>query len=161
MNLIDCFRYLYPNKRTVTWTRKNVAIQNKKSNYEMVGTRLDRFYMSSLIKDTITGFETLPCTCSDHDYIVLNLTSAKQDGLTFGKSYWKFNDDLLNDEIFVNGFKLFWAFISNPQTVTLDWWDKTKENIKLFCIDFSKCKKQTVIWKTQTTEKAVYFFRFK
>ena len=153
MNLIDCFRYLYPNKRTVTWTRKNVAIQNKKSNYEMVGTRLDRFYMSSLIKDTITGFETLPCTCSDHDYIVLNLTSAKQDGITFGKSYWKFNDDLLNDENFVNGFKLFWAFISNSQTVTLDWWDKTKENIKLFCIDFSKCKNKQLYGKLKQLKK--------
>ena len=33
MSLIDCFRYLYPRKRAVTWMRKNVATGNETSNY--------------------------------------------------------------------------------------------------------------------------------
>ena len=53
-----------------------------------MGTRLDRFYISTLIKESVASFETLPCACSDHNYIVMNLAS------NIGKSYWKLNDDI-------------------------------------------------------------------
>ena len=38
MSLIDCFRHLHPNKRAVTWMRKNVTTGNANRNYSMVGT---------------------------------------------------------------------------------------------------------------------------
>ena len=89
ISLIDCFRHLFPKKRQVTWMRQNV------------GTRIDRLYISSLLKGMISDFETVPCSCSDHSCIVLNLKSLGNDAVTFGKSYWKFNNDLLEDENFV------------------------------------------------------------
>ena len=133
INLIDCFRYLYPNKKTVTWVGKSPVL-----TYDVIGTRIDRFYASSLIKGMVIGFETLPCSCSDHSCIVLNLKSNKTNAITFGKSYWKFNNDLLDDDDFLTSFKYFWALVSRSSTVTLDWWDKMKEKIRLFCIDYSK-----------------------
>ena len=45
LHLLDCFRYLYPLKRSVTWKGSNV------------GTRLDRFYFSTLIKKSVASFE--------------------------------------------------------------------------------------------------------
>ena len=98
-----------------------------------VGTRLDRFYISTLIKESVASFETLPCACSDHNYIVMNLES------NIGKSYWKINE-LLNDSDFLSSFEYFWKLISRTDTITLKWWDKIKEQIKLFCIDYSKQK---------------------
>ena len=63
--LTDVFRYLFPRKRTVTWCRNIKA--------GVIGTRLDRFYISSLINDIAIGFETLPFSCSNHDCIVMTL----------------------------------------------------------------------------------------
>ena len=141
MSLVDCFRHLFPKKRAVTWTRKNVATQNETSNYEIIGTRLDRFYISSILKDMISKFETLPCSCSDHDFIVLNLKNQGNfSGVSFGKSYWKFNDDLLNDKDFCSAFEFFWKLILRTDSIDLTWWDKMKEKIKLFCIDYSKSR---------------------
>ena len=69
----------------------------------------------------------------------MNLTcTGGNNGLTYGKSYWKFNDEILNDNDFVTSFELFWKLISRTDNVTLDYWDKLKTYIKEFCIDFSK-----------------------
>ena len=45
-NLTDCFRYLYPNKKSATWV-------GTASNYGLVGTRIDIFYISSSNNDSI------------------------------------------------------------------------------------------------------------
>lgn len=140
MSLTDCFRHLYPKKRAVTWTRRNVATGNDTSNYDIIGTRLDRFYISSALNDNLTAFETIPCACSDHDFIMINLSSQNEAGITFGKSYWKFNDELLEDQTFVSGFGFFWKMISRTDSVNLTWWDEMKNKIKSFCIDYSKVR---------------------
>ena len=69
----------------------------------------------------IIGFETLPCSCSNHNYILLRLKSFASNAATFGKSYWKFNDDLLRDDEFLKSFRFFWDLISRSSDVTLDW----------------------------------------
>ena len=55
----------------------------------------------------IGDFETFPCQCSDHSFVVLNLVSSGNDAVDFRKSYWKFNNDLLEDENFVRYFRYF------------------------------------------------------
>ncbi|MCG8032948.1 MAG: endonuclease/exonuclease/phosphatase family protein, partial [Candidatus Thiodiazotropha taylori] len=134
MSLVDCFRHLFPKKRAVTWMRKN------QHNYDMIATRLDRFYISSVMKNNLSSFDTIPCSCSDHDFIMMQLNCQNGAGTSFGKSYWKFNDELLEDKSFVSAFKIFWEITSKTETVDLNWWDKMKHNIKLFCIDYSKSK---------------------
>ena len=136
--LVDCFRHLHPNKKNVTWTRSNVATGNDSSNYDQIGTRIDRFYISKLICNSITSFETLPCACSDHSFI--QITLAANSGIDIGKSYWKFNDQLLDDCNFVRSFELFWQLLTRDKNVTLEWWDDVKNQIKMFCIDYSKSK---------------------
>ena len=144
--LIDAFRYLFPTKRTVTRCRN--------TKVGMVGTRLDRFYISSVIKDLLIGYDTLPCSCSDHDFVVMNLAcNSGNNGISFGKSYWKFNDDLLNDSDFVSSFELFWKLISRTENVTLDYWDKIKEYIKEFCIDFSTSKNKNLYGELKRLKK--------
>lgn len=142
VKLIDCFRHLYPNKKSVTWVRKNVATGNERSNYDIMGSRLDRFYISSLVKDMVIGFDTLPCVCSDHDYIVLNLVA--NNGINIGKSYWKFNNSLIDDEDFNKGFNFFLKLETRTEQHDLDWWDGLKLSIKNFCIDYSKARNKNL-----------------
>ena len=153
MSLVDCFRHLYPKKRAVTWTRKNVATGNETSNYEIIGTRLDRFYISSILKENLTGFNTIPCACSDHDFIMINLSSLQEAVVSFGKSYWKFNDEVRDDKNFVSAFEFFWKLISRTDSVTLTWWDRMKDNIKLFCIDFSKSRNKNLYGELKSQRK--------
>ena len=153
MSLMDCFRHLYPRKRAVTWMRKNVATGNEKSNYEMIGTRLDRFYISSVLKDNLVSFGTLPCTISDHDFIMINLGGNVDAGISFGKSYWKFNDELLHDKNFTSAFEIFWKIVSRTNCVSLPWWDKMKDNFKLFSIDYSKSLNKNMYGELKSLRK--------
>ena len=88
--------------------------------------------------NSINTFDTIPCVCSDHSFIKMNLTA--NSGIDIGKSYWKFNDQLLDDINFLNYFEKFWKFISETKEITLKWWDHMKYQIKIFCIDYSKSK---------------------
>ena len=137
-DLTDCFRHINPDKKSVTWTRSNVATGNDKPNYDMIGTRIDRFYISKYMCNSINTFDTIPCVCSDHSFIKMNLTA--NSGIDIGKSYWKFNDQLLDDINFLNYFEKFWKFISETKEIFLKWWDHMKYQIKIFCIDYSKSK---------------------
>ena len=107
---------------------------NYKNNY--VGCRLDRFYISSLFKNVIVDCIIQPCTVSDHDFVQLKLN--EDVGISFGKSYWKFNDVLLEDTKFKELFEYYWKIISKS--------DKSIQNslIKEFCIDFSKQKNKKI-----------------
>ena len=61
----------------------------------------------------LIGYDTVACSCTDHDFVVMSLAcNGGNNGISFGKSYWKFNDDLLNDSDFVSSFELFWNLIS-------------------------------------------------
>ena len=153
IGLIDCFRILYPDKRAVTWSRKNITNEKGIVKYDIVGTRLDRFYISSFIKGIVAGFQTLPCSCSDHSFVVLNLENNGNEAITFGKSYWKFNNQLLEDEIFISSFKTFWTLISRDSCVTLDWWDEMKKQIRLFCIDYCKGKNKALYGELKQLRK--------
>ena len=67
------------------------------------------------------------------------MSLASNSGIHIGKSYWKLNDELLNDSDFLSSFEYFWKLISRTDSITLKWWDKITEQIKLFCI-YSKQK---------------------
>ncbi|MES9883856.1 MAG: reverse transcriptase domain-containing protein [Sedimenticola sp.] len=129
-SLIDGYRYLYPNKKSVTWVNQQTTT--------VIGTRIDRFYISGHLKQSLTSFVVDPCPYSDHDFIAIKLDD--QSGISYGKSYWKFNDTLLDDQHFINLFKYFWQIISETENYTFDWWEDMKSKIKLFCQDYSKSK---------------------
>ena len=131
--LIDTYRHLYPQTRNVTWMRKT-SLNN--FNYKYIGSRLDRFYINKHFIDALRDTYNLPCTHSDHDFVVLKLNI--DIGLTYGKSYWKFNDSLLDDNDFVESFQYYWEIISRVENKDLTYWDKMKLEIKNFCIEYSQ-----------------------
>ena len=65
--------------------------------------RLDYFLVSDCLQDTIELADIIPAVCTDHSAIVLRFSWAgkKQRGL----SYWKFNNSLLLDNVYMKGMR--------------------------------------------------------
>ena len=88
-NLIDTYRYFYPNRKRYTWRRHNPLKQ----------ARLDYFLISSSLTDLISDFDIKAGYKSDHSILELNMCLNKS---VQGKGLWKFNTDLLKDLEYVH-----------------------------------------------------------
>lgn len=124
--LQDIFRKNNPNKIVATWhcTGKDIHC------------RLDRFYVSKTLANTKVTFNILPFTKSDHELFLMSIPDIKKG--KFGPSYWKFNNDLLKDNEFVESCRHFLNYHVGKFDHSLDSWDKLKTKIKTFCISYSK-----------------------
>ena len=135
-DLIDSFRVQFPAREEFTFFRPGKA-----------ASRLDRFYfLRNLIELSNTIYLA---SLSDHCAVVLQtkLNISKNTSFKSGRhTYWKLNTSILNDEDFLTSFSSFWKHLLNSQQLFLDkseWWDKSvRENIKQFCIDYSKLEKR-------------------
>ena len=65
---------------------------------------LDFFLISDSLQCDIKACKFLSPFQSDHSPILLRITSI-QDGQQRGRGYWKFNNSLTNDPVFVNFLK--------------------------------------------------------
>ena len=90
--LVDPWRVYNPNKLSYTWQRKNPIKQ----------ARLDFFLISSELMTFVRNVNILPGYRTDHSYIELELQLS-----TFkkGKGFWRFNNSLLKDPVYVNKVK--------------------------------------------------------
>ena len=120
--LFDVYRFLYPSSKLCSWTR-SFGLDN------VISCRLDRFYISLLLKNSVVNSGHVPCSISDHDFV---FTSLKTIGsISFGRSYWKFNNSLLDDTEFSENLS-FYIKVLCKQDVTLDNWDGIKDKIKAY-----------------------------
>ena len=87
--LVDIWRVEHPSTRQYTW-RSNTKPR--------VQCRLDYFIISETITGNIKRNKILPGFMSDHSGININLATTKTKK---GKGFWKFNNELLLNEIFV------------------------------------------------------------
>ena len=85
LELVDVYRYLYPNQKRYTWRKKNPVKQE----------RLDYFLANTSMTDIIDKCSINPGYHSDHSILELQISinTFKQ-----GKGLWKFNNSLLKDE---------------------------------------------------------------
>ena len=63
-----------------------------------IGSRIDKFFISSSLVDFAFGCEIMPCCLSDHDFVRLYLDF--KDLIPRGPGIWKFNNSLLENERF-------------------------------------------------------------
>ena len=133
-NLVDGFRFLYPNEKHFTFFRASVA-----------ASRLHRFYLSSDLLSCIQNVKHLP-SLSDHFAVQLSLR-LDLDRRPFknvqpNRSYWKLNSAILDEEDFVDNFSDFWKYLVGFKQDfgdVADWWDLfVKPNLKEFCSLYSK-----------------------
>ncbi|MCG7879939.1 MAG: endonuclease/exonuclease/phosphatase family protein [Candidatus Thiodiazotropha endolucinida] len=108
-NLVDCWRELNIETYQYTWRKKNT---NKQA-------RLDFFLISeSLFMDVIDA-KIVPGYKTDHSLIFVSLKFGK---FSPGKSFWKFNNSLLKDQLFVTEVK---TVIEDTKT---NYWLRTGNN---------------------------------
>ena len=131
--LVDILRKQNPKPISFTWSNKDFS----------QASRLDRFYISSSLLQSIRGNKCFPCSLSDHDFVVLFISPVNVS--LHGSGVWKFNTSLLSDNDFINTMSLL--ITSEKEKIPLfdsleGWWDNLKIQIRRTCIDFSsrKCR---------------------
>ena len=127
-NLIDVYRHMYPNKRTVSWTNGRTACL------------LDRIFIPSNLADNIDDVCFVPSPFSDHDLLKLKLSPISLN-VTTGRGYWKFNNALLDDANFIGKIRAriivaLEELDDNFDNLTV-WWDNLKVSFKAIAIRHS------------------------
>ncbi|KAK3091716.1 hypothetical protein FSP39_022111 [Pinctada imbricata] len=92
LSLQDAWRVHNPNKQIYTWSRKNPIRRS----------RLDYFLVSEALMTLIDKVDILPGYRTDHSIITLEI---KLSEFIRGKGFWKFNDSLLSDKLYVEKVK--------------------------------------------------------
>ena len=134
LSLCDAWRFQNPSEKRFTWQRPNSA-----SVHGISKSRLDRFYLPSCLASSIYSSDIIPCSLSDHSAVTLTLNVPAH---TKGKSaYWIFNNSLLEDEDFIEIFRLFWSDWQKEKSNfsnLASWWDLGKIHLKSIAQMYSK-----------------------
>lgn len=132
LSFVDIWRKQNPHGVCYTWINPNCT----------QASRLDRFLLSHSLARENCHVNVLPCSLSDHDFVILNLSI---DGLAYSRNgIWKFNTSLLSDQDFckmLSSFSLQKRCIDNFATLGI-WWDNLKLVIRDSCIDYCKKKRR-------------------
>ena len=137
-DLCDIFRTRFPSSQRLTW-RQKTPLKQRKLNY---------FLISDQLQEQTGLIDVIPSVQSDHSTIVININGLK-DGLK-GRSYWKFNNSLLNDKTSVNLMKDEILISSNELRKFTDprvKWDFLKYKIRQFAKDYTTRKAKE--WKVK------------
>ena len=105
MNLVDIWRVRHPNERCYTWSRTG----------GQVASRLDMFWISSSLAPSVKDITILPYFHSDHSYVYLSFSLP--DAPERGRSWWKFNKNLLNHKTYINLITKFWMEWNEEQAI--------------------------------------------
>ena len=131
-DLVDIWRIRNPLTKRFTYRLHNPLIQR----------RLDYFLISDSLQDHTKFVDINPAINTDHSAIVLKFSYIKQ--IERGSSYWKFNNSLLSDNVYLNMMRgKMDQFISanhlpdDPRSS----WDFLKFKIKEFTGKYSAEKK--------------------
>ena len=92
-DLCDIFRVHNPDMKLYTWRRKTPSKKR----------RLDYFLISNQLQDQIDQVDIIPLIQSDHSTLKLKICGAKYSSK--GPSYWKLNNSLLQDKVFIELMK--------------------------------------------------------
>ena len=135
-SLVDIFRKRNPKAISFTWSNKDFS----------QASRLDRFFISSSLLQSVRGNKCFPCPLSDHDFVDLFLSPVNVS--IHGSGVWKFNCSLLSDDDFISTMtSLITAEKEKiPVFTSLGaWWDNLKIQIRRTCIDFSSRKRKKLL----------------
>ena len=133
--LTDAWRHKHKRLAQCTWF--NAA--------KTIGSRLDKFFVSTDLLTNPFSCEIYPCVFSDHDFVEFSVELANVNN--HGPGIWRLNLDLLTDEVFCqNIVQIIRAHDSCRKFFPSlhEWWDFLKDSIKIAAINFSR-EKQRVL----------------
>ena len=142
-NLEDIWRKKNPGKKQFTFKQKQPVVQ----------TRLDYWFISLNLDKLVHTCHILPSITPDHSGVKLVFRNLV-DNFDYGKSYWKFNNSLCEDKVFVDKMidkiKELKEDLVPQISDKLLLWDFMKMKIREFIISFSKEKAK---WRRHEVEK--------
>ena len=119
-------------------------------------SRLDHFFISSSLLQSVRENKCFPCPLSDHDFVDLFLSAVN---VSFhGSGVWKFNCSLLSDDDFISTMtSLITAEKEKiPVFTSLGaWWDNLKIQLRRACIDFSSRKRKKLLSERNSLTKCL------
>ena len=128
-DLTDVWRLFNTDCKEFTWSRAK----------PFTARRLDYILSTDNVFSKIMECSIQSVAQSDHRlvHLLYNVSHVKR-----GPSYWKFNESLLRDELFVNQLNDFIDTFQNDNTDLDDQlkWDLCKLKIREFCIEYGKNK---------------------
>ena len=128
-DLIDIWRIRHPECKMFTWHRKQPAL---------VQSRIDQLYVSDNLQVYVENSEIHAGICSDHSALLLTVKPVKE--CQKGASYWRFNNKLIEDELFICMMKEFIELIHIESQELKSYrcqWDYMKFRIKSKCREYS------------------------
>ena len=137
-DLCYVYRARFLSLQGFTW-RQNIPLMQR---------RLDYFLISDQLQEQTGLIDVIPSVQSDDSTIVIRINGLKDD--LKGRSYWKFNNSLLNDKTFVNLMKDEIFISSNELRKFTDprvKWDLLKYKIRQFAKDYATRKEKE--WKAK------------
>ena len=129
----DVFRDKFPAMPGYTFLRNNTA------------SRLDRFYIPGELVPHSNFVKIIPAAFSDHLAIQLNIAGAgvwvRQANVKKNRSYWKFNNSVLDHQDFLVNFEDMYVQAKSTQnqhdTIAMWWEDCARPMIVTFLKQFS------------------------
>jgi exonuclease III len=151
LNLTDIWRTMNPFKKRYTWRQGG-------RNSPLKQSRLDYWFISIPIIFDLNTVEISPGFRSDHSLIEINFNKATEN--VRGPSFWRFNSNLLKDELYVEKIKEIITKSRENHGNIEDLgllWDLIKMDIRSITISYSKNKarenRDTI--KTKMSEFAI------
>lgn len=116
------------------WRRKNPKSTRGTFHRKQYSARLDYFFIPQYLLPDVKSIDILPEPLSDHCAILLDMTISTQ---TRGPGFWRFNNLLLSDPIFIKGMKdhlrdNLQIKLSNPNIE----WEWLKHKARSYSISF-------------------------
>ena len=131
--LVDIWRILNPLTHKYTWKQGTCKKNLRRS-------RLDFWLISSGVMYSVNNTAIVPGYGSDHSLITLSL--YKQDNVKQGPSFWKFNNSLLRDKVYI---------------------DKTRDSIKELKVKYREIGDKGLKWdviKMELRSGAISYSKF-
>ena len=92
-DLVDIWRIRNPDDKNFTWRQKNPIIQR----------RLDYWFISDMLQEDVVKSEIVTSIKTDH--LAITLENDSLDDQQRGPSFWKSNNSLLEDLVFVQSLR--------------------------------------------------------
>ena len=130
-NLVDIWRIMNPDRKFFTWHRNEQK------------SRLDYFFVSEHLLNTVVNAEILPSVHSDHCLLTAAFTNIIDQ--QSGRGFWKFNSSLLYDDEYVANIKEIIRQVDSQYKSTPDKrlvWELLKLNIRNFTIPYCVKRKK-------------------
>ena len=147
-SLQDIWRKRNPDEKQFTFRQKSPVVES----------RLDYWFVSLGLGNLVDTCDILTSIAPDHSGIRLKFNQLK-DEFKYGKSYWKFNNSLCEDKVFVDTMKdKIKEFKDESMPLFSDkrlLWDFMKMKMREFTIIFSRKKARVRRAEIEKLEKEI------